>query len=120
MLFLQTFFSKHKTFLYFRDINNVNRIPILRLTFKFHADVQTLLEAAEGATLPLRFVNVASPFSDARIDLFILNSPLEEALARLAGEEAIVVAANFVPADGTQFFYHILGVGLVAHGARRG
>ena len=64
------------------------------LTFQLHADVHTLLEPAVGTPLPLGLVNDATPLRHAGVDLLVLHGPLEEALAGLAGEEAVVVAGH--------------------------
>lgn len=56
----------------------------------------------------------------ARVDLLVLDGAFEEALAGLAGEQAVVVAAHLVPAHGAQLLDHILGVRLVAGLAGRG
>lgn len=73
------------------------------------------MKAAEGTTLPLRLIDVASSISNTRVDLLVLNGSLEEAFARLASQESVVVSTDFIPADGTQFFDHILGIGLVTY-----
>ena len=39
---------------------------------------------------------------DARVELFVLHGALEEALATLARQQAVVEAADFVAAHGTQ------------------
>lgn len=80
------------------------------LTFELHADVEALLEAAEGAALPLRLVDVAAAVGHARVDLFVLHGSLEEALAGLAREQAVVVARHLVAAHGAQFLDALLGV----------
>lgn len=72
-----------------------------KLTFKFHADLQTFLKTAKRATFPLSFVNVTSSLRNARIDLLILNGPLEKSFAGFAREKSIVVAAHFIAANRT-------------------
>ena len=72
------------------------------LTFKLHADVETLLESAVGAALPLRLVDDAGAVGHARVHLLVLHGALEEALARLARQQAVVVPAHLVPAHGAQ------------------
>ena len=64
------------------------------LTFKLHADVETLLESAVGAALPLRLVDDAGAVGHARVHLLVLHGALEEALARLARQQAVVVPAH--------------------------
>lgn len=82
-------------------------------TFELHADLEALLEPAEGTPLPLGLVDVTAALGDARVNLFVLHSPLEEALAGLAGEQAVVVAGNLVATHGTKFLDHVFGVGEV-------
>lgn len=53
---------------------------------------------------------MAAPLGNTRVYLLVLNGPLEEALAGLTGEQAVVVARHFVPAHRTQLFYALLGV----------
>ena len=65
-----------------------------RLTFELHADVETLLESAVGAALPLRLVDDAGAVGHARVHLLVLHGALEEALARLARQQAVVVPAH--------------------------
>ena len=65
-------------------------------TFKFHADVHALLEPAVGTPLPLGLVNDATPLRHAGVDLLVLHGPLEEALAGLAGENAVVEPRDLV------------------------
>lgn len=60
------------------------------------------MEAAEGAALPLGLVDEARAVRDARVHLLVLHGALEEALARLAREQAVVVAADAVAADRAQ------------------
>ena len=83
------------------------------LTFELHADVEALLEPAEGTPLPLGLVDVTAALGHARVDLLVLHSPLEEALAGLAREQAVVVAGHLVAAHGAQLLDHVLGVGEV-------
>ncbi len=84
-----------------------------RLTFQLHADLETLLKPAVGTPLPLRFVNHTRTVCHTVVDLLVLDGPLEEALAGLARQEAVVVAAHFVAAHRAQVLHVILGVGLV-------
>ncbi len=64
------------------------------LTFEPHADVQTLLEPAVGTALPLRLVYDAALVRHTRVHLLVLHGALEESLARLAGQQAVVVAGH--------------------------
>ena len=70
-----------------------------RLTFELHADVETLLEPAVGAALPLRLVDDAGAVGHARVHLLVLHGPLEEPLARLARQQAVVVPAHLQDRD---------------------
>ena len=74
----------------------------LSLTFQLHADVETLLEAAVGAALPLGLVDDTAAVRHAGVHLLVLHRPLEEALAGLAGEQAVVVPGHLV-AEGATF-----------------
>lgn len=67
--------------------------PIGAHRLQFHADVETFLETTIGTPFPLWFVYVTSAICDARVNLFVLHSPLEEALAALASQQSIMVAA---------------------------
>ena len=78
-------------------LNNALR----ELTFQLHAHLEALLKATVGTSLTLTLVNVAAALCDARVDLLILNGSLEEALAGLAGEQAVVVAGDAVAAHRT-------------------
>lgn len=78
------------------------------------------MKSAERTAFPLGFVNVTGPLCYARVDLLVLDGALEEALAGLAGEQAVMVAADLVPADGAQLLDDIFGVRLVAGLAGRG
>lgn len=51
------------------------------LTLESHADAEALLEAAEGASLPLGFVDATVLVLCARVSLVILNRPLEKTLS---------------------------------------
>lgn len=66
-------------------------------TFKLHPDIETLLESAVGAALALRLVDDTVAVRHAGVHLLVLDGPLEEALAGLAGEEAVVVAGHLHP-----------------------
>ena len=83
------------------------------LTFQLHANLETLLEAAVGTPFALRLIDGAVPILYARIDLLVLHCPLEEPLAGLAGEQAIVVAGDLVAADRTLLVQLRLDVRLV-------
>ncbi len=67
---------------------------IVQLTFQLHPHVETLLEATVGAALPLGLVDNTAAVRHAGVHLLVLDGALEEALAGLAGEEAVVVAGH--------------------------
>ena len=68
----------------------------------FHADLETLLESAVGATLPRHLVDDTLVVGLAPVLLLVLHSPFEELLARLARQQSIVVPAHLVPAHRTR------------------
>jgi hypothetical protein len=76
--------------------------PIRADGLQLHADIETLLETTIRTSFPLRLVDVTSAIGHTRVDLLVLNRPLEEALAAFAGQQAIVVAAHLVPANRTK------------------
>lgn len=63
-------------------------------SLQFHANIQALLETTVGTPFPLRLVNVTTPVGHTRVDLLVLNRPLEETLATFASQQAVVVAAG--------------------------
>ena len=67
-----------------------------------HPHGQTLLEAAELATVSSPLVHRAVLVRQADVLGVLLHCPLEEALAALAGADAIVLARSIVPTHGTQ------------------
>lgn len=75
--------------------------PVSADSLELHANVKTFLEATIGTSLPLGLVNVAAAIRNARVHLLVLHCSLEEALAAFAGEQAVVVAADLVAANGT-------------------
>lgn len=68
------------------------------------------MESAVGTTLALCLIDVTGSFGDAGVDLLVLHGALEEALAGLAGEQAIMVTAHLVPADGAQLLEEMLEI----------
>jgi len=71
------------------------------------------LKPAIGTPFSLGLVDDAAPVGDARVDLLVLNGALEEALAALAGQKAVVVSGHFVSAHRAQLVHPVLGVRLV-------
>ena len=63
-------------------------------TFELHADVETLLEPAVRASLPLSLINDTVPVRHASVDLLVLDGPLEESLAGLASKESVVISGH--------------------------
>ena len=61
-------------------------------TFKLHPHVETFLEPAVRASLPLRLINNTVPVCHTGVHLLVLHGPLEESLAGLAGEDPVVEA----------------------------
>lgn len=92
------------------------------LTFKFHADVQALLEAAVRTPLPLTFVNVATAVRDTLVHFLVLYSTLKKSFARLARQQAVVVSGHLITAHWTQLLDALFGVrGLgILEGGRHG
>ena len=80
------------------------------LTFELHADTEALLEAAERTPFALSLVDLAALIRHTRVHLLVLHGALEEALAGLAGEQAVVVAGHLVAADGAELLDALLGV----------
>jgi hypothetical protein len=79
---------------------------IVQLTFQLHPHVETLLEATVGAALPLGLVDNTAAVRHAGVHLLVLDGALEEALAGLAGEEAVVVAGHLGGGGGKHFCRH--------------
>lgn len=75
------------------------------------------MESAIRAPLALRLVDVTRPVGHATVGFFVLNGPLEEALARLARQQAVMVAGHLVSTDGTQLLDAFLRVGQVVASA---
>ena len=65
-------------------------------TFQLHPNVETFLESAVRASLPLRLINNTVPVRHTGVDLLVLDCPLEESLAGLAGEETVVVSGHLI------------------------
>lgn len=51
------------------------------------------MEAAVGAALSLRLVDMTTSVGHTGVHLLVLHSALEEALTALTGEQSIVIAA---------------------------
>ncbi len=75
---------------------------ILAHRLELHAHLEALLEAAVGAALALMLVYLTRLLVHARVQLLVLHGALEEALAGLAREQAVVEAAHLVAAHRTQ------------------
>lgn len=69
------------------------------LTFAVHPHLQTLEQAAVLAPVPLLARHLAVLVPAAAVDPLVADAALEEALAALAGNDAIVQARGPVPAD---------------------
>ena len=65
-------------------------------TFKLHPNVETFLEPAVWTSLPLRLINNTVPVRHTGVNLLVLNCPLEESLAGLAGEETVMVSGHLI------------------------
>lgn len=72
------------------------------LTFQLHPLLKALLEPARGALLPGGDRHRTGRPPKALVVLPVLHGPLEEALARLTGENPVVEAGDLVPADRTR------------------
>ena len=67
-----------------------------------HPHHQTLLEPTELTSVPPSFVHRTALVCQTDIFSVLLDSPLEESLAALAGADAIVLAGSIVPTHGTE------------------
>lgn len=67
----------------------------------------------------MRLVDVTRTLGHARVHLFVLNGPLEEAFARLAREQTVMVTGHLVAANRAQFLDALLGVGQLGTGGGR-
>lgn len=63
---------------------------------------------------------MARPLRHTGVDLLVLHGALEEALAGLAGEQAVVVAAHLVATHGAKLLEQVLEVDHLAAVSRRG
>lgn len=70
-----------------------------RLTFAVHPHLQTLEEAAVLAAVALLPRHLAVLVPAAAVDALVADAALEEALAALAGNDAIVQACGAVSTD---------------------
>lgn len=68
-------------------------------TFAVHPHLQTLEQAAVLAAVALLARHLAVLVPAAAVDALVADAALEEALAALAGDDAIVQARGPVPAD---------------------
>jgi len=71
------------------------------LTFASHAGLETLLEAAVLTLIAMMLVDRTVAVSAARVGQVASHRALEETLASLASELAVVLAGALVPADDT-------------------
>lgn len=90
--------------------NILRAYTIVKLTLQFHAHLEALLESTVGTTLALCLIDVTGSFGDAGVDLLVLHGALEEALAGLAGEQAIMIAAHLVATHGAQLLEEMLEI----------
>lgn len=88
----------------------------MELTFELHAHLQALLKTAKWTAFTLRLVNVAAALRHARVHLLILDSALEEAFARFAGEQTVMVTGDFVAANRAELFDALLGIWQISRG----
>lgn len=70
--------------------------------FFHHTDGEALLESAELTAVPSSLVYRAGFVGQADVLGALLDGPLEEALAALAGTDSVVLASGGVPADGAE------------------
>jgi hypothetical protein len=75
---------------------------ILTHGLQLHADLEALLKATIGAPFALLLVDLTRLLVHTRVELFVLDSSLEEALAAFTCQQAVVKAAHFVAAHGTK------------------
>ena len=73
------------------------------LTFELHPDFETLLETTVRAPLPLSLIDLTVSVRHTRVHFLVLDGPLEESFAGLAGQQAVVIAGHFVTAHGAGF-----------------
>ena len=67
-----------------------------------HPGCQTLLEPTELTSVPPSFVHRAALVCQTDIFSVLLDSPLEESLAALAGSHPVVLAGGVISTDGTE------------------
>lgn len=91
-----------------------------QLTLQFHAHLEALLESTVGTTFALSLIDVTGSFRDAGVDLLVLHGALEEALAGFAGEQAVMITAHLVTADGAQLLKEMLEIDGFAVAIARG
>ena len=75
--------------------------PEHQLTLPVPAHLETLEQAAVLASVPLLPGHDTVLVTTASIHSFVANASLEETLAALAGDDAIVQACSAVPTDET-------------------
>ena len=82
--------------------NGLFSMCVLSLTFQFHARFETLVESAGRTLFPGGDGDWALSAPQTHVVLLVLDGPLEETLARLAGENAVVESGDLVTAHGTR------------------
>ncbi len=90
------------------------RHAILPHRRQHHSLAEALLKATVLTAVSLLLRNQTLPVGDAGVHALVLHRPLEEALATLAGDDAVVEAGGAVFADHAD---HLLVVG-VGRGGR--
>ena len=79
-------------------------------TCQHHPLLQTFLEATELTPVSLSFVNFTVAVCHTSVDSLVLNSPLEESLASLTCDDAIVQASGLVLADHADHWLVVLAL----------
>ena len=82
--------------------NESKRLGSEPVTFQLHSGPEALVEPASRALLPGGDGDGALGPAEADVVLLVLDRPLEEALAALAGEDAVVESGDLVAANRTR------------------
>lgn len=72
-------------------------------TFRLHAHVETLLEATELAPVTIVLIDRTVPVAATRVAQPLSYAALEEALAALAADHAVMAAGSAILADDASF-----------------